>query len=189
MTDFELATERLVRLAQQHRLTLLTVESCTAGALACALSEVEGAAQTLHGGFVVYTKANKTAALGVPVELIARHTAVSAAVARAMVTGGAGSDTGGYCDGHYRSSRAGAGSRWQSGRPGIHRCSASRRAYIGRATAVIRLEEGHLSVGNGGCLAGGRTPYVMSKENLSCRACAATQVAHAAARYLNNAGG
>ncbi len=88
MTDFELATERLVRLAQQHRLTLLTVESCTAGALACALSEVEGAAQTLHGGFVVYTKANKTAALGVPVELIARHTAVSAAVARAMVTGG-----------------------------------------------------------------------------------------------------
>jgi PncC family amidohydrolase len=88
MTDLEAAAERLVRQAQQRKLTLLTVESCTAGALARALSEVEGAAQTLHGGFVVYTKANKTAALGIPEDLIARHTAVSAPVARAMATGG-----------------------------------------------------------------------------------------------------
>jgi nicotinamide-nucleotide amidase len=71
MTDLEAAAERLVRQAQQRKLTLLTVESCTAGALARALSEVEGAAQTLHGGFVVYTKANKTAALGIPEDLIA----------------------------------------------------------------------------------------------------------------------
>jgi PncC family amidohydrolase len=88
MTDLEAAAERLVRQAQQRKLTLLTVESCTAGALARALSEVEGAAQTLHGGFVVYTKANKTAALGIPEDLIGRHTAVSAPVARAMATGG-----------------------------------------------------------------------------------------------------
>jgi nicotinamide-nucleotide amidase len=88
MTDLEAAAERLVRLAQQHNQTLLTVESCTAGALACTLSEVEGAAQTLHGGFVVYTKANKTAALGIAADLIATHTAVSAPVARAMATGG-----------------------------------------------------------------------------------------------------
>ena len=88
MTDLQDAAERLVRLAQQLKLTLLTVESCTAGALANVLSEAEGAAQTLHGGFVVYTKANKTAALGIPAELIARHTAVSAAVARAMATAG-----------------------------------------------------------------------------------------------------
>jgi len=88
MTDLDAAAERLVRLAQQRRLTLLTVESCTAGALACTLSDVEGAAQTLHGGFVVYTKANKTAALGIPADLIVRHTAVSGAVARAMATGG-----------------------------------------------------------------------------------------------------
>jgi len=88
MTGLEAAAERLVRQAQQRKLTLLTVESCTAGALARALSEVEGAAQTLHGGFVVYTKANKTAALGIPEDLIGRHTAVSAPVARAMATGG-----------------------------------------------------------------------------------------------------
>jgi nicotinamide-nucleotide amidase len=88
MTDLEAAAERLVCLARQARLTLLTVESCTAGALACALSQAEGAAQTVHGGFVVYTKANKTAALGIPGELIAKHTAVSAAVARAMATAG-----------------------------------------------------------------------------------------------------
>ena len=88
MTELEGAAARLVRLAQRRQLTLLTVESCTAGALACALSQAEGAAQTLHGGFVVYTKTNKTAALGIPAQLIARHTAVSAAVASAMATAG-----------------------------------------------------------------------------------------------------
>jgi len=88
MAQLDAACERLLRGAQQRKLTLLTVESCTAGALACALAQVEGAAQTLHGGFVVYTKANKTAALGIDADLIATHTAVSAAVARAMATAG-----------------------------------------------------------------------------------------------------
>ncbi|MET0706712.1 MAG: CinA family protein, partial [Tardiphaga sp.] len=77
MAQLDAACERLLRGAQQRKLTLLTVESCTAGALACALAQVEGAAQTLHGGFVVYTKANKTAALGIDADLIATHTAVS----------------------------------------------------------------------------------------------------------------
>jgi len=88
MTELELAAEHLMRLAQQRNLTLMTVESCTAGALACALARVEGAAQTLHGGFIVYTKTNKTVALGIPADLVATHTAVSAVVARAMATAG-----------------------------------------------------------------------------------------------------
>src|SRR6185436_10420213 len=41
-----------------------------------------------HGGFIVYTKENKTAAVGVPKELLAAHTAVSAEVAQAMAQGG-----------------------------------------------------------------------------------------------------
>jgi nicotinamide mononucleotide (NMN) deamidase PncC len=40
-------------------MTLATVESCTAGSVAHLLSQAEGASETLHGGFVVYTKANK----------------------------------------------------------------------------------------------------------------------------------
>ena len=42
----------------------------------------------LHGGFVVYTKENKTVSVSVPAKLIAEHTAVSAEVAVAMATGG-----------------------------------------------------------------------------------------------------
>jgi PncC family amidohydrolase len=75
-----------MHLAQQRKMTVITVESCTAGALACALAEAEGASDTLQGGFVVYTKTNKSAALGVPRELIEKYTAVSAPVAKAMAT-------------------------------------------------------------------------------------------------------
>ncbi len=42
----------------------------------------------MHGGFVVYTKENKIAATGVPIALLAKHTAVSAEVALAMAIGG-----------------------------------------------------------------------------------------------------
>ena len=82
------AAERLMEQARARQLTLATVESCTAGSLAHLLSQAEGAADTLHGGFIVYTKDNKTAAVGVSRELLAAHTAVSAQVAEAMAIGG-----------------------------------------------------------------------------------------------------
>lgn len=81
-------SQRIMRLARERRVTVAAVESCTAGALAHLLSQAEGASDTLHGGFVVYTKANKTAAVGVPNELLTAHTAVSAQVAEAMAKGG-----------------------------------------------------------------------------------------------------
>jgi nicotinamide-nucleotide amidase len=80
--------EQISKLSQERHMTLATVESCTAGALAHLLSQAEGASESLHGGFVVYTKANKVAAVGVPKELLAAHTAVSAGVAQAMAEGG-----------------------------------------------------------------------------------------------------
>jgi nicotinamide-nucleotide amidase len=80
--------EQISRLARERHMTLATVESCTAGSLAHLLSNAEGASETLHGGFVVYTKANKVAAVGVPQTLLAAHTAVSAEVAQAMAEGG-----------------------------------------------------------------------------------------------------
>ena len=80
--------EIVVNLAAEHGMTLATVESCTAGELAHLLSQAEGASKVLHGGFIVYTKDNKTAAVGVSKELLAEHTAVSAAVAKAMALGG-----------------------------------------------------------------------------------------------------
>jgi nicotinamide-nucleotide amidase len=88
VTGLDKDVDRIAHLAQAKKITLVTVESCTAGALANALAQAKGASDFLHGGFVVYTKANKVSAVGVPEELIAKHTAVSAQVARAMAEGG-----------------------------------------------------------------------------------------------------
>jgi nicotinamide-nucleotide amidase len=83
----EAIAERLLRTAKDRGLTLATAESCTAGCLATLLSDAPGASDCFHGGFVVYTKQNKSAMLGVPAELIAAHTAVSQPVVEAMATG------------------------------------------------------------------------------------------------------
>ena len=80
MDDLKAEAERLVGLARSRKITLVTVESCTAGALACALAEAEGAGEVFHGGFVTYSKESKSFAVGVPLEVISKHTAVSAQV-------------------------------------------------------------------------------------------------------------
>jgi nicotinamide-nucleotide amidase len=77
----------VIALARQCRCSIVTAESCTAGLLAAVLAEPPGAGQHLHGGFVTYTKDQKTIALGVPAEMLRRETAVSANVARAMAEG------------------------------------------------------------------------------------------------------
>lgn len=79
--------ERAAALMQRlgrRRLGVVTAESCTGGLLAAVLSEVPGAGDWLHGGFVTYSAANKTVALGIPAALIDKEGVVSEAVARAM---------------------------------------------------------------------------------------------------------
>jgi nicotinamide-nucleotide amidase len=80
--------EAVIKEAQARHLTLATVESCTAGALGLLLADAPGASSVFHGGFIVYTKKNKTVAVGVPPALIGAHTAVSREVAEAMARGG-----------------------------------------------------------------------------------------------------
>jgi nicotinamide-nucleotide amidase len=77
---------RVLGAARKRNLTLIAAESCTGGLLCVLLSEAPGASDAFHGGFVVYTKKNKTAALGIPENLLKEHTAVSEAVAKAMAT-------------------------------------------------------------------------------------------------------
>ena len=79
--------KRVLALAGERRLSIVTAESCTSGLLATALSEAPGAAELLHGGFVTYTKENKTAALGVPADLLHTLGAVCPEVAAAMAEG------------------------------------------------------------------------------------------------------
>ena len=80
--------ERVVRSAKSVGRSVATVESCTAGALARLLADAEGAGDVFQGGIVAYTKAAKSALVGVLSELLEKHTAVSREVALALARGG-----------------------------------------------------------------------------------------------------
>ena len=83
--------ERAAELLENCRkagLTLATVESCTGGLIAAALTAVPGSSDVLDRGFVTYSNDAKTAMVGVPTALIQSHGAVSEEVACAMAEGG-----------------------------------------------------------------------------------------------------
>jgi nicotinamide-nucleotide amidase len=67
--------------------TIATAESCTGGLVAGLLTAVPGSSAVLERGFVTYSNEAKAEAIGVPMDLIRRHGAVSEPVARAMAAG------------------------------------------------------------------------------------------------------
>ncbi len=72
--------------AAAHR-RIATAESCTGGLVAGLLTAVPGSSAVLERGFVTYSNAAKSEAIGVPADLVVAHGAVSAPVARAMAEG------------------------------------------------------------------------------------------------------
>src|SRR5205823_14418634 len=66
---------------------IASADSCTGGHIAGLLSEIPGSSDVFDRGFVVYSDRAKSDLLGVPVDLITGHVAVSEAVARAMAEG------------------------------------------------------------------------------------------------------
>jgi nicotinamide-nucleotide amidase len=66
---------------------IVTVESCTGGLIAGALTDVPGSSEAVHGGFVTYANAAKEAMVHVPAKTLAAHGAVSEQTARAMAEG------------------------------------------------------------------------------------------------------
>jgi nicotinamide-nucleotide amidase len=78
---------QVIALAQARRKTIVTAESCTGGLLAAVLSDAPGAGIQLHGGFVTYTKDQKSTALGIPRDLLDRAGAVCPIVTHAMTQG------------------------------------------------------------------------------------------------------
>ena len=67
-----------------------TAESCTGGGIAEAITRIPGSSAWFEAGYVTYSNTQKTAQLGVPVELFARVGAVSREVVEAMVRGACG---------------------------------------------------------------------------------------------------
>jgi nicotinamide-nucleotide amidase len=68
-------------------LRIVTAESCTAGWIAKALTDVAGSSRWLECGYVSYSNEAKLRDLRVSATLLARDGAVSEAVVRAMATG------------------------------------------------------------------------------------------------------
>lgn len=77
----------LGRLLRKARATVATAESCTGGLIAYRLTEMGGSSDYFVAGYVTYSEAQKQQILGVPRELIEKHTAVSEQVAAAMAQG------------------------------------------------------------------------------------------------------
>lgn len=85
--DIEILARAVVETAASRGLTIATAESCTGGLVSGALTAIAGSSAVVERGFVTYSNAAKVDLLGVPMELIERHGAVSEPVARAMAQG------------------------------------------------------------------------------------------------------
>lgn len=66
---------------------LATAESLTGGGIGQAITSVSGASAVFAGGIISYSNEVKNKVLGVPVEILDTHGAVSAPVAKAMAEG------------------------------------------------------------------------------------------------------
>jgi nicotinamide-nucleotide amidase len=74
-------------LLRARKLRLATAESCTGGLIAALLTEIAGSSDVVERGFVTYSNEAKAELLGVPMDLIRQHGAVSEEVARVMAEG------------------------------------------------------------------------------------------------------
>jgi len=79
--------ETLLMLAMERGVMIATAESCTAGLIAGAITEVAGSSAIFDRGFVTYTNAAKITMLDVKPETLDAYGAVSEQVAVEMVNG------------------------------------------------------------------------------------------------------
>jgi len=86
-----LATMRLevaiAELLTRRRLSLALAESCTGGLISHRVTDVPGGSAFFAGGVVAYANDAKARVLGVPVQVLAEHGAVSPQAALAMAQG------------------------------------------------------------------------------------------------------
>ncbi len=87
-TDTLQRASEIIQLCSQGGYKVATIESCTGGLITAALTAVSGSSDVVDRGFTTYSNEAKNELVGVPMELITDHGAVSEEVARAMAEGG-----------------------------------------------------------------------------------------------------
>ena len=86
-SDITELTFELISKCRDAGIKVATAESCTGGLIAGCLTSVSGSSDVFERGFNTYSNEAKNEMLGVPLELIKEHGAVSELVAAAMVEG------------------------------------------------------------------------------------------------------
>ena len=81
------AAAKVVAVLCEKGLTLATAESCTGGGLGYAITAVPGSSGVYLGGVISYANDVKEQVLGVPLDVLKQHGAVSRQTAEAMVQG------------------------------------------------------------------------------------------------------
>ncbi|MBT3772169.1 MAG: CinA family protein [Euryarchaeota archaeon] len=79
---------RLSRRLLRRKSTIAVVESCTGGLLASTLTDISGASKWFTLGWVTYSNKAKSDQLGIDINYIEKHGAVSTQVASALAEGG-----------------------------------------------------------------------------------------------------
>lgn len=87
MELFENIATQLGQIALAKNAVIATAESCTAGGIACAITQVAGSSEWFDRGFVTYSNQSKEDLLGVRHETLASFGAVSEQTAKEMVAG------------------------------------------------------------------------------------------------------
>lgn len=80
-------SEKLGRCALKNKAVIVTAESCTAGGVACSITQTAGSSEWFDRGFVTYSNESKKDLLGVADETLQIYGAVSAETASEMVLG------------------------------------------------------------------------------------------------------
>lgn len=81
--------QKVVAVLKERGLTMTTVESCTGGMIAAAVTSVAGSSSVFHQGYVTYCDAAKHQMVGVRKRTLRKYTAVSRQTAKEMALGGA----------------------------------------------------------------------------------------------------
>lgn len=87
INNLDKCSESLLEQLRTARLKIATVESCTGGLVAGALTAIPGSSDVFERGWVTYSNTAKNEQVGVAMALIEAHGAVSAEVASAMAEG------------------------------------------------------------------------------------------------------